>query len=776
MEKARNCLDKSPQDCACAVPLLEKALTYYSGYVEALVPLGYCYYAVGRYEDALKTAKAASKLQRREPLALLTQAMAYEKLRKVPEAVVAYRAALKAKKHDLNAGLGLARMLKKSGDIQGAIAAFEDVVASRKRYLPAVLQLAECYKEVRQQKKAEKVLRAYLKENPKHSGVLMSLASLYRDLGRFNDAIKALQAVLGENYNQPVIHLSLAQTYIAAGKTEEATVHLQIATEFDPNYIDAKMTLATLYANGGNPEDALPLLDHVLSRGDSEYLQAAYETKVKVLAQLHRQVEAEEVAEAAMAKYPAHFRFMELVARKKLREGAYEQALELAQKLTGKIEKDKVGWTKPAVAAAWSLRAAIELVSGKFPEAEKSALAALAADPKDVDAMVIMARVGAAEKNFDKTKEWVDKVVARKPKRPEVLNNLAVLLLDSKAEDAVVLLEKARKLLPKSPSIRNNIAVAAARIGDGERGIKLLEEVVAERPDDPVFQCNLALLITDPKRDVEALALLEKSVANGATETGCYQRLGALYAKQGDLKKAEEALRKALELDPSYAPLKTFILYNLGTILLRNPRKLGEARSLLSDAEKLDDQIPEIYNNLGYLNFKADRLQQARNNFRQAAALRSNERVFLANQVAAGELNVDLTKISGRSALEEQMGENLRIKGLKAMEGGDWEAALSHLRQAKEAGLHSALLENALGVCHARLGQSEQAQDAFMRAIEVAPDSPDPLLNIALLVDLKLGQTSDSIKYYDRYLSLEQDPKVARYVNLQKRLLGIEGF
>jgi Flp pilus assembly protein TadD len=96
--------------------------------------------------------------------------------------------------------------------------------------------------------------------------------------------------------------------------------------------------------------------------------------------------------------------------------------------------------------------------------------------------------------------------------------------------------------------------------------------------------------------------------------------------------------------------------------------------------------------------------------------------------------------------------------GAEAMLRGDYAAALVYLREA--AGVHADLpgLWVNLGVLYARHRRFEQAEAAYLRALEVERDEPSALANLALVYDA-LGEPQLAAEYRERVQSYrEQNP------------------
>lgn len=84
----------------------------------------------------------------------------------------------------------------------------------------------------------------------------------------------------------------------------------------------------------------------------------------------------------------------------------------------------------------------------------------------------------------------------------------------------------------------------------------------------------------------------------------------------------------------------------------------------------------------------------------------------------------------------------------------------------------SAQIYNSAGIFYRSVGRFDDAEAAYLNAIDKSSEYADPALNLAILYDLYLNQTRKAIQYYKRYLSLtkNKDETVGLWLaDLQRR-------
>jgi Flp pilus assembly protein TadD len=126
-----------------------------------------------------------------------------------------------------------------------------------------------------------------------------------------------------------------------------------------------------------------------------------------------------------------------------------------------------------------------------------------------------------------------------------------------------------------------------------------------------------------------------------------------------------------------------------------------------------------------------------------------------ATALTPPEVTVQFT--AARESLEAERNEEAREMLLAA----------TRLDPTNPAGL------NRLGIAERRLGHFAEARAAYERAIAADPGYAAPERNLAVLLDLYLGEPAQALAHYERYQSLsgDVDPQVAAWlVELRTRL------
>jgi len=201
-------------------------------------------------------------------------------------------------------------------------------------------------------------------------------------------------------------------------------------------------------------------------------------------------------------------------------------------------------------------------------------------------------------------------------------------------------------------------------------------------------------------------------------------QLGEEYARLGELAKAETELRRAVEVSPQYYPAHVM----LGRVLLE-AKKYPRAKLHLRRAVRLKPRESEAYLILAQVHLEQRQLDEA---------------VKVVEELAVA--------LPGEAS-------GYRRLGLALAERGDKSRAQKLLERAVERDPGDVEVSVALARLYEASGRSADAEEALARALEHDPDSREVLLSAGRIA-LKLGSTTRARAYFDRLLSLTDDPEL----------------
>lgn len=332
---------------------------------------------------------------------------------------------------------------------------------------------------------------------------------------------------------------------------DKAASRLSEAIKLDPHYAEAILTYAELQIRSGNAASVIDSLAQLIKEqpqiANAHYLlvagyravqkeneavavfrqmaelfpedpQPPYGAGSILLAQGH-QAEARKQFEKAIEISPEYLPATEAIVNLDLAEKQHTAAMDRVQKL---IEKSATQ------AQLWGLRGKIYWAQGDMVHAEADLSKAIALDPKlepaylllaqlyvssnrperaieklngfvdknkSVPALLQLARIHDAGKNFPAARDAYEKVLAVSADSVPALNNLAVLYSEhlGQLDTAYDLANKARQAAPNEPSVADTLGWILSKKADYGNALPLLQEAAVKLPDRPEVQFHFGM-------------------------------------------------------------------------------------------------------------------------------------------------------------------------------------------------------------------------------------------------------------------------------------------
>jgi tetratricopeptide (TPR) repeat protein len=297
--------------------------------------------------------------------------------------------------------------------------------------------------------------------------------------------------------------------------------------------------------------------------------------------------------------------------------------------------------------------------------------------------------------------------------------------------------------------------------------------------DDPVLS-NLreklarAYLVTD-QRD-QAIEILEADVHENPMRYGTFELLGELYLKKGNLEKAMRNFEQTLLIDSS-RPENYLRLADLYLQL----KQTDKAVEMMRTARGKFPDVPRIVFVLAVTLSQAKKHTEAMTAFAeaQAEAERSNQ------ELLTGEFYFQYGAAAEQAGLidkaAELLRESIRLDPAVAAEaynyiGYMWadrdvnlEEAGEMIKKAIEAEPDNGAFLDSLGWLHFKKGEYEQALKELLRAVENMKKEDAVVFEHLGDTYQKLGKASEALSYWQRSLTLEDNPKVREKIDAAKQ-------
>lgn len=187
--------------------------------------------------------------------------------------------------------------------------------------------------------------------------------------------------------------------------------------------------------------------------------------------------------------------------------------------------------------------------AGDYASALRLYQQAVAADPKDAEALVGMGDLYARLHAFDAARQSYEQALSAAPQNALALAGMGqALISQGQPEAALDFLTKAAAAQPKSPRVLNSLGLTYDLLGRHEEAQVTYGRGLDFAPDDGALMNNLALSFVLSKNYETSIRILSGLVTSGQAPEGSRQNLAMVYALSGDFTSAERLL--ALELTP----------------------------------------------------------------------------------------------------------------------------------------------------------------------------------------------------------------------------------
>ncbi len=186
--------------------------------------------------------------------------------------------------------------------------------------------------------------------------------------------------------------------------------------------------------------------------------------------------------------------------------------------------------------------------------AEQVLLDRLAKDPKDADALLLLAEQREQAGDLAAAKDLLHQAIEAKPGARAPYLNLARILKDEgKPKEASEALQLAAERFPDDRLVLESLAIGYELLKDYDAARQAYENVLAKWPNDIIAANNLAMLIADvwpaDKTLLDRARRLVEKFRNGNNPT-LLDTLGWVQVRLGNIDDATIILKKAVSLQP----------------------------------------------------------------------------------------------------------------------------------------------------------------------------------------------------------------------------------
>jgi len=226
----------------------------------------------------------------------------------------------------------------------------------------------------------------------------------------------------------------------------------------------------------------------------------------------------------------------------------YDDAITYANKLKGVDPNEKVSYY---IGEA-------HYDGENYGEAIKFLSEAAKEDPENGEIPYLVARSYADMMNFKLAIPHFEKAISLSPDKPSWIYETGLIyyaMHDDKNALKYILLagEKGHK---RDNDYLENLGIAYLNVGDLDKGLEIMQEVLTRRPSDMNVLNMVAEAYYNAGKFKEAMDYWDKMLGYDKQNASALYMIGMCYQKSGEKEKGIALCDKAIEMDPSLAALK----------------------------------------------------------------------------------------------------------------------------------------------------------------------------------------------------------------------------
>ena len=379
-----------------------------------------------------------------------------------------------------------------------------------------------------------------------------------------------------------VLFARLGLVYSQLGKTDQAIAADRAAIKRSPDSLAGYQNLYLIYIQNKQHEEALRVLDEAAKQPhpDAEFLIDLSELYGSYSLQVPAQKEKIRVKALAQLNRGAQLKPANPLLRLRMADdygslGDTEKASQVYLELLKQLPD--LPLVRERVHAKL---AGIYLRSSDHKRATEQLEAVIRDDPTNPQAYYYLGLLAYNDKKTAEAAEYFNKTILLSPEFEPAYYDLALAQISlNKAEDALVILGKARKKFPQSFTMELWSGLAYSR------------------------QKNYA----EALRHFTAAEVIAKATDPGRLNEDFYFQIGAAYERTGDLATAEQYFDKCLRLAPDSAEAQNY----LGYMWAEHGIKLEKARELIEKAVNKEPKNGAYLDSLGWVLFKLNQPEKA---------------------------------------------------------------------------------------------------------------------------------------------------------------------
>lgn len=323
---------------------------------------------------------------------------------------------------------------------------------------------------------------------------LLQRAQHYWRTGKAITAERIYEWILTREPENAQAHFGLGLLYLEQGDYSRSESHFRGALKAHPGHAQISLHLAQLLYACGQYEDAVACCEEALKHNATD--EALEFERLKSLVACNRLEEASREQQAYAARFPQSW-------KPEYIKGALHHK-------DGQLNPATVSYLRAHQAASTARDPRLSIAQAFFEQkkydwAAQNVSNLIEQNPRDVDAILLYARIMRALKKPDARREALERAVAVQPEAADTLAAYAELLMEenpNNARDALAYAQSAHRASPKHPIALYVLSLAYEKLGHRSRAMQFARASLAQTDARHVVESFARLMLPGcPHRD-----------------------------------------------------------------------------------------------------------------------------------------------------------------------------------------------------------------------------------------------------------------------------------
>lgn len=636
----------------------------------------------------------------------------------LPGAVIQLKNTLLEDKKMLAAQLLLGKVLLMSGELKGAEAAFEEAINQGVSRSEVAVPMGQLYLQLGEPKKLLDQITTTGLTPAQQAEVLTLRGSAHLMQGATAQATRSFAEARAQDPRSPAPLVAEAPMLLRMGERDKARALVLKATELAPANPAAWFAQGTILQGLQDVKGALAAHEKALAL-NPKHVDARV-ARVTLLMGLNREKEADQ--ELATLKgwgvvEPRASYLRALLAGRRGDTAAATAAYREAVGLIDSITPGVLAGNEPLLMTGALAHRAL----GNVSKAREYLETLLARNGRHLTAQGMLASIYVETKDYSRALPLLEGLQRVTPDDPHTLFLLGTVQMARKRyAQANELFEKAAARSGSVDAIRE-LGFSQLSQGQDKSGITNIEKAFAANPGDARAGVQLAMIYMRQGQAAKALQTVSAMLKRDPGNLALINFQGNILGRSGDKRGAREAFQQVLAKDPGFRAAGVNLVW-----LDVEEKRFDEARARLSQMLKAAKDDPDLLYQMGVLELRADRPDEALRHWQRA------DEVQRANP-SAGLAVVDLLSrqrqtdkaLAAAKLLASKYTGHLVVQLALARAytaSGDLSAARQSLQEATKLAEFDAAKQTLIGRMQLEAGNPDGAAYNAQKALQAQAD------------------------------------------------------